>query len=225
MKNKILLSQIFAAADAEKANAAPGAEDWTPSESFTRRVSALARGKRVRTRRLFDTAGRRAVAALFAVIIIVTAAMCVKAIREPVLELFANVFDTHTKFETSAAESSPPRELEVRYTLSYVPEGFVLEEKNDSVFDRELYYVDSESRFIIFKQMISTTGITADTEGAILEKLETGTVSGYYFINKGVALYIWTDADYVFELICTESITKDEVIKMINTIMPEAEAG
>ena len=73
--------------------------------------------------------------------------------------------------------------------------------------------------------MISTTGITADTEGAILEKLETGTVSGYYFINKGVALYIWTDADYVFELICTESITKDEVIKMINTIMPEAEAG
>ena len=194
------------------------------SPEYTRRLEKLIyKADRSRVWKLCNTAGRRAAAALFAVFIIVTAAMCVKAIREPVLELFASVFDTHTKFETSAAESAPPRELEVRYTLSYVPEGFVLQEKDDSVFDRELYYEDSESRFIIFKQMISTTGITADTEGAALEKLETGTVSGYYFINKGVALYIWTDDDYVFELISTEDLTKDEVINMINTIIPEAE--
>ncbi len=121
--------KLRAAADrAYAVMSTPDVCDTCPERSpeYTRRLEKLvSKADSSRLWKLYNTGAKRAAALFITALLLISASLSVKAIREPVSELFANVFDTHTKFETSvyfgSVMSSDGGSIEFD-SLSLVPE-------------------------------------------------------------------------------------------------------
>jgi len=215
LKRAFIISDSRAAAALEE-NAFPGA-----SAEFCAKVDKLTRRYRSPFWKYVNTAGKKAAAVIVAVIILFSASLSVRAVRDTLLELLAEVHDTFTSFFVKDDDCSAPDTVDTRYMLSYVPEGYALEQKSDSDMDRVLYYAKGDHRYIVFSQLLASAHIAGDTEGVTLYTFETEKVSGYCYTNKGASTYVWAYDKYVLILTAYDDLPEPEMIKMIDNVVPD----
>ena len=222
MKKQNILKEALTLADAATFAAILPDEDWTPSPEYRERINRLTRKERNFAWRTVNTTGKRAAAVILALLIIFGSMMSVKAIRESVVEFILSIFSEYTAVEVNldSAEDAP-KEIEIYYSLTYLPEGYHIESIDDDEWRRVIQCFNEKGELIHFVQETVDTIHTMNTEGTDLVEIKVSGNRGYYYVNKGYLTVFWSNGEYLFNLFAKEELGYDEMIRMAEGISTE----
>lgn len=188
------------------------------SEKFEKQMKKLIHRREKPYYVLINTAVKRvAVIILAAVITTVSATIGIAAVYQPFADFIMEIFDDHTLFrpnhnnQTSSVD--PLAEWKV-YTLSYIPEGFEVENEYEDWSEVYVKYSNSSGEFFAVKQLWydDSTRIDIDTEGTVVEDISILGVNGIYYENKGEKIICFT-YNSVF-VILNGNIDKNELVNI-----------
>ena len=105
------------------------------------------------------------------------------------------------------------------YSLSYVPEGYVLIEEQINIAHLFYCWENSCGKWMKFIQEPLEGKFFADINEGYSEILEYADIIIYYRKSEEAHNYCWHNETSGFYLISSEEITKDELIKILNGII------
>ena len=189
----------------------------TCSENHLQKMSAIVQAHAISERR--KAVKRKVVAALVAVALLALTACTVYANREEIKKLFVKVFDSRFQLSYEEEELEDDKSLAERYTLGYVPEGYVLELEQQTVLVNKSTWIDQQNNRIVLRQSSwDGTSYSVDSEvGESLAYVFDG-VEIYYRLND-VHTYIWNDGTYSFVLASSESFSESELKPIIEGLI------
>lgn len=183
-----------------------------------------ARMKKMLTRRrrgfyvLFGTVGRRVASFLIALLIATTTVtFSVKALREPVLNFFAKIFDTHT--QVRFAKEMPVVLDETAFVLrrpTYVPEGYTVENETVETQCCEITYVHTNGDILYYDQSQRGGCHHLDTEDGSYTDVTVNGWEGMVVSNKGTTTLLFADDAYTYWL--SGTCTAEELLKIAESI-------
>lgn len=171
----------------------------------------------------FGTVGRRVASILIAVVLaLTTATVSVKALREPALRFFTEVFDKFTRitFVDDTPDSEQPAEdtFEPR-TPSYIPAGYVVEQETDMEIAHHIIYADANGNKIRYAQRRKAGAVMQiDTEGTTYEEITINDCVGIAYSNKGFNYIIFSDERYIYTL---SGVVSTEKLKKVAESIPK----
>lgn len=188
-------------------------ENTTVSEECDRRIEKLIHRKTRIYPRLLNTAVKR-VACLLCVLFLsaTVATFSVEALREGFTSFMVELFNGGTTVQFPGETNAlTPR------TLGYIPDGFQLTSKTESVHIRQYRYEGDRQRNFQFSQHPKGTNITVYTENTNYRSIAlNGGQEGILFENSGETFLIFNDATQMYAIIGTLSET--EAIKIANSL-------
>lgn len=192
-------------------------EEVTCSENHLQKMSAIVQAHAISERR--KAVKRKVVAALVAAALLALTACTVYANREEIKKLFVKVFDSRFQLSYEEEELEDDKSLAERYTLGYVPSGYVLVSEQQTVLVNKSTWVDSQNNCIILRQSFwNGTSYSVDSEtGETLAYVFDG-IEVYYRANI-THMYIWNDGTYSFSLASTMPISGEELKQMIEGLI------
>ena len=149
-------------------------------------------------------------------IIFITSATQIKAIREPLIEFITTIYET---FIDVYFTGSGPVFIVQEYVLNYVPEEYVLADKRISTNTIYYRYTDEQEHTITFIQKaVNNTQSSIDNE--------TGDVYTFYISDMEILLYKfdfstevhWSQDGYYMCLTCIGDFDEATIIKMIESV-------
>lgn len=175
----------------------------TLSPEFHARMAKLLARRRRGYYRMFGTWGRRVASILIALLVVTaTVTFSVKALREKVIEFFAEVFGTHTvvTFVDDAEKVTENVVFENR-APSYIPAGYDLEtEEHLNVSYRVTYINDNGERIVYRQRWKDSSEMILDTENVQSCEITVGSCHGITYISKGTTFITFADEEYVYTL-------------------------
>lgn len=211
----------------------PSEEDieYSFTTDFERKSEKLIRKSRSRYWHHVNTTAKKLLIAAIITALLVSSAMAIPSVREEVMKIF--VHDTGINYYFTVDEeavNNAPKEIELVYTLSYIPAGFA---QSNSTFCSDFVsyeYLSPDGEFIGFKQETmpddpaEDVGPYIDSEESKVEYIE---LNGYKVIqivfgepgDEAVA-FLWTNEDYFFTLYCTAYEKIDIARHMLISIEP-----
>jgi hypothetical protein len=186
------------------------------SREFEKRMEKLLKMSAKPYFRYVSTIGKRValIAVTFFIALSITT-FSVDAIRTPVINFLAEVYETFTSlmFGSDDVENVFPETIEDMRTPENIPGGYTASEPMDMGILIQITYSATGKDEILFEQyIISSTVINMDTEGVDLEKLMINDCEAFYYENKGQHVLVWTDGQYGYSL--TGNINKNVLISM-----------
>lgn len=159
------------------------------------------------------------VAAVLAVMVIST--LAIPYVREGLVQFFVPDTGDHYPFDfDDALLASAPEKIEKVYKPTYIPVGF----REEAIISTEwvvyMWQADGE-KMITFGQYPLSNESVRPLPNA--EGLQVGGIlaDGYKVLsmnNESSRMYFWTDNEYFYRLICSNSVPTDESNKMLNNI-------
>lgn len=136
----------------------------------------------------------------------------VEAFRTPLINWLIDIQETHTSIQF-VPDSDEKLDLE----FGYLPDGFQVKSIEEGPSSKT-YYLESQSgEQIIVMQNDFSTGISIDTEGATVEKIELSGLYPAMSVEKdGLVQLVWTNRSSVF--IIEGEIKTSEIIKIAEFI-------
>ena len=108
-------------------------------------------------------------------------------------------------------EEKPTPQQDDRLKLNYIPEGFVLNDTNETSESITLIFTKEKLYFQASMESIDINfGI--DTENATVEKLKINGCEAMYISNPNINAIIWHDNNYAYSIF--GNITKNDIIKI-----------
>lgn len=158
---------------------------------------------------------KRWVAVLAAVIMTVSAAMSVSAVRQSVFRFASQIYEKYSRIFFSQTVSAPQSETGfTECRPSWLPAGFQLVQTENNGLLR-LEYENGADMISYSQQNAGDVTMNINTEGVVLEDVKVGGLSAKYYSNQGMQNLIWHDDRYVY----TVSSTLDR-----NTVFEIAES-
>lgn len=191
----------------------------TLSPEFHARMAKLLARRRRGYYRMFGTWGRRVASILIALLVATTTVtFSVKALREKVIEFFAEVFGTHTVVTFVDDKQDVPDEIAFEPRMpSYIPDGYVVETEEYYGLAYEITYVNSDGNRIQYDQMPKDNmKMTLDTENVEYRNITIGSYQGVVYTNKGRTVAIFVDEEYVYRF--SGILDEDEMVKIFKSI-------
>ncbi len=192
--------------------------DVTLSPALDARMEKLLTRRRRGFYVLFGTVGRRVASFLIALLIATTTVtFSVKALREPVLNFFAKVFDTHT--QVWFAEDTPMALDEAGFVPrrpTYVPEGYAVESDTAGVHRCEITYVHTNGDILHYEQNRKSGSYQLDTEDGSYTDVTVNGWEGILVSNKGMTTLLFADDAYTYWL--SGTCTAEELLKIAESI-------
>ena len=189
------------------------------SEAFERKMNRLiSKDNRIRisTRRKISKA---LIAALIAIIVLLTGLMSVSASREKIVEFIERVFSTNTQITLSENSAPTPETIETAYTLGYVPEGFELKQYDADDFSVLAIWENKIGEEIVFTQDILNIDLSIDNEHSY-RTIEINGYKAYLLYDKFETIMCFSDGEYWFKIIVPKEL-KDEIILISEKIIKE----
>lgn len=195
---------------------------FTPSRDFEKKMEKLLKSETNYYYKATRTPKRKVLAAVVAAAVIMTSALSVTAIRESILGFFISRTPQVDVIEYGNGKSAKsPETLESIFSVSYVPEGFKLEEKSKTSAAYEEYYTKGES-YIDFQQFTKKSYSSAsDSEFSAVKKIEKNGVSYIIRTYEDMTMLVWEKDGYVFELTGFEK--DDEMFKIAASVKTAGE--
>lgn len=184
-------------------------DEFTPSEAFDKKMQKLIKSQNNIYHKVTLTNVRKTVVVFAAVIALMASALSVTAIREKVLGFFVtresgvNVIEYDTQ---SAVEY--PKTLKNHYSLTFIPNGYKLEDKTRDEISAEEYYVSGD-KYIDFQQFTKDEYSSASDEE--FSAPETKTFNGQDYIlrtSDDTVMLVWEKNGYVFEMTGFEELSE-----------------
>lgn len=194
---------------------------FTPSRDFEKKMENLIKSETSYFRKATRTPKRKVLAAVVAAAVIMTSALSVTAIRESILGFFISRDSQVDVIEYGKNSAKSPDTLEKLYALSYVPEGYKLEDKSKTAEAYEQYFTKGES-YIDFQQFTKKSYSSAsDSEFSAVKKIEKNGVSYIIRTYEDMTMLVWEKDGYVFELTGFEK--DDEMFKIAASVKTAGE--
>lgn len=157
------------------------------------------------------------------IIFIIAAALaltgCVAAIYyRQIGNFIEEVYEKYIKVHFVDETPSAPIEIEDVYTLTYVPEGYELVDRKEST-SLLRYQYQNKTKIISFEQYILfDTCHVVDLEDGYTQIFEGEALTVYYKELNNISIYKWSNGIYAFSIYDRQTLSQDEIIKMINSL-------
>lgn len=163
---------------------------------------------------------KRFIAVLIAAAVLLVGGITVYAKRDVVTAFLNRSMKSFTRifYQTNQdEETSVPETIEEERIPVYLPDGFVLQEYESSMAHIRIAW-KKEEQSIVFEQGTIADIHYLDNEHG--EKTILTVDNRTVYVQKTVdeASYLWTDDEYTYLLSCTDTLTFDEVSKMIQSM-------
>ena len=137
--------------------------------------------------------------------------------RNEIGSFVENIYKEYVKIELPEDGDSLLAEIEHVYTLTYVPEGYDLVENIVDNVGVRYMYVNGSGEKIIFDQSIkNSTSIGIDNDDEKAEVIKYKNLEIYLRTTDYKKHYVWYDENYAFKLVCFESLSQAEILKIID---------
>ena len=191
----------------------------TLSDSFKQRMQKLLRRQKKGFFVMFGTAGRRIASIAVAVLVAATVTtVSVEALREPVFQFFAEVYEKFTQvlFVDDEPKTSTV-ELKKRMP-TYVPAGYVVENEIETDSAVAIKYTNNKGEKLRYSQHFKKDGeVQANTENVLCTDVLIGNRQGITYKNKEINTLAFSDSQYTYTL--SGNISIDELQKMAESLI------
>ncbi len=190
------------------------------SEKYLKYIDRLTKQTKSPFYKYFNTIGKRVAGFAAAMLIAFSCSMTVKAIREPVVEFFANIYEKFVEiFFEEDDIAKAPNTIETVYTLGFIPDGYAIDQFiiKDIATDMTWVNEDRDHR-IILSQGIFTGSFVLDTEDANYEMIEWNNKKIAFNEKHGIKRFFWNSNEYEFSLTIPIDISKEEALALIDSL-------
>lgn len=162
-------------------------------------------------------AKRRLIAILVAALLLLLVGCTAFVYRNEIGSFVEHVYEEYINIELPENDDKVLTEIEHAYTLSYIPERYILiDEIVNSDCVRYIYEIELSERIIFEQSPKSIANIGIDNESVDAEVFEYQDIEIYIRTTKKKNHCVWYDEDYVFTLICPKDLDQDEILKIID---------
>ena len=192
--------------------AAECTEEIVASEKHDLAMRTIIYGK-TDTKRVWTPKMKRIIAILVAAALLLTG--CGIIFRNEIREVFKDLFVSLTYEGDEGAQQT----IEDVYTLSYVPEGYTLENEKITGIYVKYEFINENGNFLSFEQRtlkVSDYYIDSENGYSRIEDIEDYEV--YYRFNNKYHLYILNDEKYSMIIKSSTQIPKEEILLIIEGI-------
>ena len=192
--------------------AAACTEEIVCSEKHNLAMRAIIYGK-ADTKRTWSPRMKRIVAILVAAALLLTS--CGIIFRNEIKEIFSDFF-VSVKYDNN---DKIGQTLDNIYYLSYVPDGYFIEDEIIGSLFVQYRYVDDDNHVIVFTQNIMNgMEYIFDSENGYSEIIEIDKMKVYYRYTGEMHIFAWSDGDYSLKLNSNNKLTNDEIAKIVGGI-------
>lgn len=196
-------------------------EDVIFSKEFEEKVHAINKKRKSLFYRATKTVPRKIAVILIAAVITFTMMMSVSAIRIPVLNFLANIYDTYISiyFVENEEDLDIPTSIEHMYLPTSIPEGYI-QTYSQNYENNAISIWTKDSETIILTQDIiqEETKVTLNNEEANYQILSVDNNTIYYYIDKEICSLFWINNGYLFTMTCPDNIPLSEIEKIISSM-------
>lgn len=170
---------------------------------------------------LINTVAKR-IAIIIAVIIIAltSTALSVDALREGVKNFFVETFEKFSSVFFNESENTLYA-IEKRYNPDFLPEGFILSDVYADEVTHKVKYNDDYGNEILYIQSIVSNGFNIDNGNGNIEEINNGVYVDQ--TDNNIKMYFWSDGEYKFALHAFGDISKEELLKIAESIKNRSE--
>ena len=159
---------------------------------------------------------KRLIAILVAAALLLLAGCTAYVYRNEIGSFVENIYEEYVNVELPE-DDNVLTEIEHAYTLSYIPDGYVL--TDEIAIDAWIMYQYTNEREekIKFNQypMGATIDIGIDNDNGNVEVIKYENVEIYIRTTEKKNHCVWYDEGYAFTLTCSKELGRDEVLKII----------
>ena len=148
-------------------------------------------------------------------------ASCAVIYRNEIRDIVEKVFEDFCK-ATYSDEGADEDAIEDIYELSYVPEGYVLEESVITPLRVKYVFVNIKNDTIIFEQrVLDSSNFLFDIESGYTLWVSDNELDIYYKSTKEYHYYLWNDGFYSIRIKANTPISNEELNLIIDGITIE----
>lgn len=200
-------------------------EDYQFSEGYKKKMSDLLRRRKRFYYPLIKTQLRKAACIAAAVVIAAFCSLGFKPVRQFVYNFFVKHYADHERVTVVEEESKPqeiPELIEEIYEVTYLPDGYVLDEYEDSIATVYRFWKKGDYR-LIFNQFTMDIATNLDNEGS---KVYKKTIDNQEYIIREESVdensdssteVMWNNGRYVFKLYA-DYLDVETVIKIAQSV-------
>lgn len=159
-------------------------------------------------------------AAIISVLLIVSASA-----SETVREIVVNIYETHIRVNIKPNDDKENLEKPIKeYEASYIPEGYIKTSVKKYPALIETHWDNGEYGITFSQNKPQNGGFSLDNE----TEYHTTIINGktVYYMHKYNTYYaIWSDGEYIFDVSCYDTVSLEELKKMIESIAPTETNG
>lgn len=160
---------------------------------------------------------KRLIAVLVAAALLLLVGCTAYVYRNKIGSFVENIYEEYVNVELPEDGDSLLAEIEHVYTLTYVPEGYDLVENIVDNVGVRYMYVNGSGEKIIFDQSIkNSTSIGIDNDDGKAEVIKYKNLEIYLRTTDDKKHYVWYDENYAIKLVCFESLSQVEILKIID---------
>lgn len=141
---------------------------------------------------------------------------CAIIYRDEIRGFITNIREIFIELRFEEGEQKS-REIEEIYELTYIPEGYSLEEKYITRMRVEYVFIGLDSNYVRFiQQSLDASSFHIDSEHSDNTVLDIGNYTIYTRKTGDTFYYLWNDGKYAFKLISSESLSNDNLLLIID---------
>ena len=188
-------------------------EEIVCSRRHKKAMRAIVRGKT--PRKPMTPMNRRVVAVLIAAAILLLAG-CAIIYRDEIREFVTEVREFFVKVTFDEGEQES-REIEEIYELTYIPDGYSLEDQTINRMMVKYVFTNSDGKWIQFIQRsLDTSSFSIDSEHSDNTIIEVENYTIYTRKTGDTFYYLWNDAKYSCQMNSTDKLSANELLSIIN---------
>lgn len=190
--------------------------DFTFSERFNKRMVKLIRSQKKVYYNFVNTAYRRVAIICVVLLTMLTTACSVKAIREPIVNFFTEVYESFTRyfFEGDTADI-----ITKEYSLKVLPDGF---EQTDVIMGDTIitktYVNESGDKIKFTQQTTDNANHTFDNENGKITSITLNNMNIDVYETDGITHALWTEYGYYFKLSYYGDVEVETIKEIIQTV-------
>ena len=169
--------------------------------------------------RNFNTVGRRVAGIVAAMLIAFSCSMTVKAVREPVVEFFTNIYEKFVELffgEDDIAKA--PDTIETVYTLGFIPDGYEVDRFIIDDSATSMLWRNAQGDMIVLSQGVLDGSFTVDVEESDYDIINWNGKRIAYTEKYGIKSFFWNSIEYEFSLTISDNISDTEAFALIESL-------
>lgn len=190
--------------------------DFTFSERFNKRMAKLIRSQKKVYYSFINTAYKRVAIICVVLLTMLTTACSVKAIREPIVNFFTEVYESFTRyfFEGDTADT-----IIKEYSLNVLPDGFEQTNKMQNDISITTILENDSGDIIEFTQTITTdTEHLLDSEHNDVNEIVVADKTVHILENYGTTQAVWVCDGYCFKITTYGNVNIDIIMQLIESV-------